>query len=258
MTVTALVLAGGQGSRISGLYPDLPKPLVLAAGQPFLYWVTRWLAGQGVTHIVFATGYRAGQVHQWADGLAQETALHIEYRAEPTPLGTGGAVGQCLDLCRETVLIVNGDSLTLTSLTPVRDRLHADALDGVMVGTPMADTSRYGSLDVGGDGLLHGFHEKVPGRGLINCGLYLFRRDVLGSLARGQACSIEADLLPEALRRGYRIGVDDASRAAGGGAFLDIGTPETVRQADAFIAAHKSAFPALPVVVAKGSTADVL
>lgn len=243
MSITAVVLAGGRGTRISHLYPECPKPLIPAAGQPFLYWVTRWLVGQGVGNIVYSTGYRADQIGHWVAGLNGQTDLRLDCRAEAVPLGTAGAVRHCLDLCAPTVLVVNGDSLVLTAIAPAVQRLHAEGLDGVILGARVADAQRYGSLDVSPGGLLSGFREKVPGQGLVNCGVYLFPRAVLAELVEGQAQSLETDFIPDAVRRGRRFGVVDAFPAGQRPAFLDIGTPETVGQADDFIEAYPSAFP---------------
>jgi len=244
--VSALVLAGGRGTRIATLYPDLPKPLIPAAGAPFLEWLTRWLVAQGVRHLVLSTGYRAEQIHRWAATTAQTSGLRLDCRSEQTPLGTGGAVRHCLDLCGPIVLVLNGDSLTLTDLDEAFSRLESENLDGVMVGIRVPDTRRYGSLDVDDQGMLRGFREKQPGAGLISCGIYLFRQELLATIPEGQALSIEAEFIPPALTRGARIGIVHAARSKGPPAFIDIGTPETVHQAGAFISNNQDAFPPLP------------
>jgi D-glycero-alpha-D-manno-heptose 1-phosphate guanylyltransferase len=150
-----------------------------------------------------------------------------------------------LDLCGPVVLVVNGDSLTLTDLAEPFSRLEAEQLDGVLVGIPVDDASRYGSLDVDGQGMLRGFREKQPGAGLINCGIYLFRHALLATMPKGQAFSIEAEFIPSALAHGARLGVVRAARTTGETAFLDIGTPQTVHQASEFIAGNRDAFPPL-------------
>lgn len=247
MSVTAIILAGGRGTRIAELFPDIPKPLVPAAGQPFLYWVTSWLASQGIDDIVYSTGYRAGQIHDWVDALAPATSIRLRTRAEAAPLGTAGAVRECLDLCQDTVLVVNGDSLTMTTIAPALQALQDPTLDGAIMGTWADDTSRYGSLEVA-DGLLRKFHEKIPGQGLINCGISFFRKSWLESIPAGQMSSLETDAIPRFLAGQARIAVIETAVVppARQVAFLDIGTPQTVVQASAFIEAHHSLFPPLP------------
>lgn len=230
--VTAVVLAGGRGTRIASLYPDLPKPMIPAAGEPFLFWVTAWLARQGIGDIVYSTGYRADQVEAWAKRATVPPALTLRCQVEETALGTGGAIVNCRTLCSATVLAINGDTLLLADLAPAFDRFADERLDGMIVAKPVDDTSRYGSLDVA-DGMLRGFHEKRPGRGLVNGGTLILRRSLLDALPEGQPLSLEQEIMPRILAEGRRIGVIVADVP-----FLDIGTPETVRQADAFIGSN--------------------
>lgn len=227
----AIVLAGGRGTRIADLFPDLPKPLVPAAGKPFLHWVCTWLAAGGVSGLTLSVGYRAAQVEAWADTAAPAFGVPVRCVREDVPLGTGGAVRLCLEGLGPDLLVCNGDSMVLADLRPAIDRFRTAPVDGVIVAVPVAEADRYGSLDVDADGMLRGFHEKRPGAGLINAGIYLFRRRLLEPLPTGVPLSLEQDILPDLLREGARIAV----WSAGEQPFLDIGTPESVTQASAFI-----------------------
>lgn len=234
--ITAVILAGGKGTRIAQLYPDIPKPMIPAAGQPFLHWVTAWLVENGVGDIVYSIGHMAGSIENWvAGGRATWPGARLRSATEPAPLGTGGAVRACLDLCGSWVVVANGDSLVKADLQPVLKRVAAEELDGAIIGLPMADTSRYGSLDADGQGLLRGFFEKRPGSGLINGGVYLFRRTMLERFPVNQPLSMETDIFPALLARGARLAV-----AASDQPFLDIGTPQSVTQAEDFI---RTVFP---------------
>jgi len=150
--ITAVVLAGGRGTRIAELYPDTPKPMVPVCGRPFLYWVTDWLVGQGVTDIVYSTGYRAEQIELWAKDAGRHWDIGLRWTRESTPLGTGGGVLQCLPLCAGHVLVVNGDSLTPVGLSPLIAR--ARNCDGALLGVKMADAARYGTLTLDESGRL--------------------------------------------------------------------------------------------------------
>lgn len=228
---TAVILAGGRGTRISHLFPELPKPLVPTAGRPFLHWVTEWLRLRGATDIVYSTGYRAEAIADWVAERGTSGGLHLCCRAEPAPLGTGGGVLNCLTVCGEDILVVNGDSLADCDIAGGLARYRADRLDGMLFGVEMADASRYGTLAVDADDRLTAFHEKRPGAGLINAGIYLFKRSVLADFDASVASSIEFDIIPSLLAAGRRIGVHRSTNVA----FLDIGTPETVEQATHFI-----------------------
>lgn len=232
--LSAIVLAGGRGTRIAGLYPGIPKPMIPAAGQPFLHWVTEWLLRRGVTDMVLSVGYMAAIVEDWA--AAREAGLAGRARLscvrEARPLGTGGAVIACLDSCRDWVLVMNGDSLLDAGIGPLFRRVRDGGLDGAVIGVEVADAARFGSLEVGGDGLLRGFAEKRPGAGLINGGVYIFRKSIFDKFAKNQMMSMETDIFPALLADGASMAVDVCS-----GSFLDIGTPDSVVLANDFVAA---------------------
>jgi NDP-sugar pyrophosphorylase family protein len=245
--ISIVVLAGGRGTRIAHLRPDTPKPLVAVNGRPFLDWLTLYIAAAGPRRFVVSAGYKAEQIAAWAVAAATTLLpgaaepLTIKVVAEASPLGTGGAIINCLGHCEEWFLALNGDSIALCDIAALAAMAGTAGLDGAIVGLPAADTSRFGSLDVGADGLLKGFREKQPGAGLINAGLYLLRRSQLEPLRRPGMISVETEVLPRLLADGRRIAVLDAGAAA----FIDIGTPETLAAADAFIAGHMDRFPQL-------------
>ena len=233
--VTAVVLAGGRGTRISSLYPDVPKPLIPVAGKPFLFWLTAWLVKQGIDDIIFSTGHRASQVEQWLDSLSSSSGIQITTKSEDRPLGTGGAVRNCLESCRNVVLIVNGDTLFLVDLRSAAALLDRTSLDGVMLAVHTDDASRYGALAVD-DGVLTGFFEKsTRAPGLVYGGALLLKRAVMETVPEGVPLSLELDLLQGFLRKGVRIGVIEAN-----GPFIDIGTPETVSTAADFVRRHQA------------------
>jgi D-glycero-alpha-D-manno-heptose 1-phosphate guanylyltransferase len=205
------------------------------AGRPFLYWVTSWLIGQGVSDIVYSAGHLGEQIETWVAGLRMIEGVGALCRRERSPLGTGGAVLACLEDCQDLILVANGDTLLLANLEPLVLRVRADRLDGLVVGVPMADTSRFGSLKVGEDGMLQSFREKQPGAGVVNGGLYLFQRALLRRFLPVHRVSLELDLLPELLSSGARIGVAVLERP-----FLDIGVPKTFAIATDFVTANRA------------------
>src|SRR5262245_34264121 len=110
----AIILAGGQGSRVRDLHPDLPKPMFPAGGAPFLEWVIRYLAGQGVRSMVISLGHLAPVVERYLAGRPAD-GLSIRSVREPGPLGTGGAIRFASREAAGANLLVaaNGDSLVL-------------------------------------------------------------------------------------------------------------------------------------------------
>jgi len=230
--VSVVILAGGKGTRLQGLFPNLPKPLIPVAGQPFLYWLTEWIYRHGPRHFVYSTGYMAEKIEDWLADCPLPGAERL-CRREETPLGTGGGLMNCLDLCREWVLVANGDGLVMDGIDAMLE-LRNRPLDGGLLGVEVPDTARYGSLKVTCDGRLEGFVEKVPGYGLINGGLYLFRTDLLRQHFQAEKCSIETDVFPRLIQAGAQLDVIACHDAP----FIDIGIPETVSQAEEFVTRH--------------------
>jgi NDP-sugar pyrophosphorylase family protein len=237
----AIVLAGGQGSRIRSLRPDVPKPLVSVAGEPFIEWIIRHLASQGIGQFVISLGYLADVAERH---FHQRAADHLTIRTvrEQQPLGTAGAVRwaqQQRAAEADPLIIVNGDSLVLAELAAAWQLLADERVDGVVLGIEVDDAARYGRIDVDGHDRLRRFSEKQPGAGLINAGVYCFRRRVLQAFPARRPLSMELDVFPQLLDSGFNIAVARC-RAP----FIDIGTPETLCQADAFIERHfKSGVP---------------
>src|SRR5437763_10617981 len=175
--VSVVILAGGRGTRLQGLFPEMPKPMIPVAGHPFLFWLTRWIARHGPNHFVYSTGHLAPVIEQWVlDGTMPE--IDREYCREDAPLGTGGGLMNCIGSCRDWIMVANGDSLVMRGIDRLLRLKDAD-VDGGLVGGEVPDTSRYGRLQVDENGRLTGFSEKAPGEGLINGGLYLFRKNLL-------------------------------------------------------------------------------
>lgn len=228
----AVVLAGGQGTRIRHLLPDLPKPLAPVAGRPFLEWVVRYLRRQGVTRIVFSTGHYAGKIEAFAAGLAME-GVSISCVEETAPLGTAGGFLHALKDLPESaaeLLVCNGDSLVLADLEPLFAAVRAPDIDAALLAVAVDDASRFGAVDAGDAGLLRGFAEKHPGSGLINGGYYLFRRAAIGRFPDRRPLSFEYDVFPALISAGARIKVVPCDAA-----FLDIGTESSLAQATGFI-----------------------
>jgi D-glycero-alpha-D-manno-heptose 1-phosphate guanylyltransferase len=228
--MTALLLAGGMGTRIRHIHPDLPKPMVPVAGLPFLEWVVRYWSGQGIRHFVISLGHLA-EVAQTYFRQRPDDGLQIETIVEPTALGTGGAVRYAADIVQfpETFVVANGDSLVAADTREAQAWMKEPQTDGVILGVNVPDTSRYGSLARDGTRLL-GFREKQPGSGIINGGVYFLRRDILTSFSQKTPLSMESDVFPGLLAGGkhFRVAAVDA-------AFLDIGTPESLAAAADFV-----------------------
>lgn len=229
--MTAIVLAGGK--QTSESYPDLPIPLIPVASQPFLFWLTQWIKGQGFKQVVFSAGSEAEKLSAWVSHQASTDAeACYDVIEEARPLGTGGAMLHAAKrFPADLFLVVNGDSLLLTELAPYIEKLKtSDDLDGVIVGTSLDNAGRFGNLTANQDNILTDFKEKHPGNGLINAGVYLFKQSLLENLKKDKELSLERDCFPKWLREGKRFEVVTSQ-----GPFIDIGTPEALNKAQDLI-----------------------
>lgn len=234
---TAVLLAGGEGTRIRSLFPDQPKPLIEVNGQPFLYWVTAYLAARGLSSFVYSAGYKGDQIETWCVNTTMK-GLERQVCRERSPLGTGGGLLNCINLCSDWVLVSNGDSLCLGGVGKLLKLIENSALDGGLIGVHSFDTASFGSLKIADDGRLLQFNEKIAGSGFVNAGTYLFRKQVLEQFPQNKLLSIEYDLIPELIAMGNRLQVIKVEDAP----FIDIGTPDTVVLAKEFVQENKNWF----------------
>ena len=237
--VVAVVLAGGAGTRVQHLLGDLPKPMAPVEGRPFLEWLVRYLARQGVTRVVISTGYRAEVVaaHFNPQPVPGAETLCV---AETAPLGTAGGVLHAVhqsNLKPPAWLVLNGDTLCFANLKIAAMELDDPEVAGVIYAREVPDTSRYGSLVMDPSGCLAEFVEKRPGKGLISTGVYLLRNALVQAFPDRAPLSLERDVFPALTASHTLLKVEIANAP-----FLDIGTPETLAAAETFVRQNRSQF----------------
>ena len=174
----AMTIAGGRGERLQPLTDQICKPMVPVNGVPLLQHQAHWLCSNGVTDIVFLTGYRAEQVEEhFGDG--SRFGFRAHYSPEDQPLGRGGAVKQGFRLVprdAEEVIVVNGDVLTDQSLGPLlKMRRENDAAAAI---TLIPYVSAFGVVLVSEDDVVTSFAEKTELPFWINGGIYVFEREL--------------------------------------------------------------------------------
>ncbi len=222
----AILLVGGQGTRLRPLTIGTPKPLLPTAGVPFLAHQIAKAAQSGVNRIVMATAYRAEMFAEvFGDGA--DFGLEIEYVHEPEPLGTGGGIRNAAASLRsgadDPVVVLNGDVLSGHDLGAQLD-LHRKADAAVTLHlVEVPDPSRFGCVPTDFDGRVTAFLEKTPHpvTSQINAGCYVFTRRFIDAMPAGQVLSVERDTFPGLIAAGETImGYLESAY------WLDVGTPE--------------------------------
>jgi D-glycero-D-manno-heptose 1,7-bisphosphate phosphatase len=219
------VLIGGLGTRLGALTANTPKPLLTCGDRPFLAWVLRELMRFGIERFVLLAGYRAEQVTAFVESASQwlPKTAEIVVSREPAPAGTGGALLQAQAYLDDRFLLINGDSWLDTNLARFLAAAPADKLAHILL-RHVADTGRYGLVTLDGVAV-RSFRERGEAglAGLINGGIYVLRKDILGRIA--PVCSLEKDVLPGLAAQGL------ASGMRMDGYFIDIGIPDDYARA---------------------------
>lgn len=225
-SIPAVLLVGGIGTRLQSVLPATPKPLAPVGDAPFLQLLVKQLHSQGVRRLVMCTGHLADQVErEFSDG--HKWGVAIAYSRESHPLGTAGAVKLAERYLPDVsdFLVMNGDSfLEFDFRELIRFHQGHNGLVSMAV-RRVPDATRYGTVQLNDQDRVVGFREKmgVPGSGIINGGVYVFKRAVLQHIPDGPA-SLEKDVFPLLLEHGvYAIEQQ--------GLFIDIGTPEDYARA---------------------------
>jgi mannose-1-phosphate guanylyltransferase len=220
----AVVLVGGEGTRLRPLTLTRPKPAIRLVDRPFIQFMVDWLGHHGVDHVVMACGFHAKLLMEALDDRAPG-GPRIDYVEEDEPLGTAGPLRLAADrgLLSERFLALNGDVLTdldLTALIRVHERAGAAATLALY---PVDDPSSYGLVVTGADGEVEEFVEKpTPGEAAtdeISAGAYVLESSVLDLIPAGREVSIEREVFPRLVGAGlYGHRLE--------GYWMDIGTPE--------------------------------
>jgi mannose-1-phosphate guanylyltransferase len=228
--VQAIVLVGGEGTRLRPLTESVPKPALTLVDRPFLAYMIEWLAGHGVTEVVLACGFLPDVLREALVGEEERAGVAIRYVVEPERRGTAGAIRYAADQLGSDLddrfLALNGDVLTDLDLSALL-RIHADrGARGTLGLHPVEDSSAYGLVRSGSEGEVLEFLEKtgesVPGE--VNAGMYVLERSVLELIPPGREVSIERDVFPQLAGDGLHSLCLD-------GYWMDIGTPERYLQA---------------------------
>jgi mannose-1-phosphate guanylyltransferase len=226
----AIVLVGGEGTRLRPLTSDVPKPAVTLVDRPFLAYAIEWLAAHGVTEVVLACGFLPDVLREALRDEEQRAGVKITYVAEPEPLGTAGAIRFAADSLGDRLedrfLALNGDVLADLDLSALLRAHEERGASGTIGLHPVDDSSAYGLVRCDEGGRVLEFLEKtgeaVPGE--INAGAYVLERRVLDLIPPGQAVSIEREVFPRLIGEGLCGLLLD-------GYWMDIGTPERYLQA---------------------------
>lgn len=245
----AILLVGGKGTRLRPLTVRTPKPMVPAAGVPFLTHQLARARAAGVEHVVMATSYLA-EVFEPYFGDGSDLGLHLEYVTEEEPLGTGGAIRNVAHRLHsgpdDPVLIFNGDILTGLDIPALVATHQESGADVSLHLSRVEDPRAFGLVPTDEAGRVLAFLEKpqTPEEIVtdqINAGAYVFRRSVIDTIPTGRPVSVERETFPGLLESGAHLqGMVDSTY------WLDLGTPQAFVRGSADLVLGRAPSPAVP------------
>jgi len=224
----AIILAGGLGTRLSKVIPDVPKPMAPINGKPFLYFLLQWLKQYPVDKLILSIGYKSESIMKYfGDSFC---SIPVEYVIEEKPLGTGGAVISALQKTSDSnILILNGDTyfpidLNKFYLSHVKNNyLFSIALKR------MQNFSRFGSVECRENVVIKFNEKKFCSDGLINGGIYLVNRQFFELKKLPEVFSLEKEILEKEAGSSLLKGIIFDNL------FIDIGIPEDYDKAGSFL-----------------------
>jgi len=224
--VCGVILAGGLGTRLRSAVADRPKVLAPVAGRPFISYLLDQLDKAGVKKVVLCTGYLAETIE--AEFGKTYRSIRLSYSVENSPLGTAGALRNCLEhISSEHVMVLNGDSYCESDLEEFWKWHMENGASASVLLNYIDDTGRYGRVVLDGSSRVTGFIEKgKEGAGFINAGIYLLERRLVSEIPADQPLSLERDFFPRWAAEGVLFGLKAEIKQ-----FIDIGTPESYEKA---------------------------
>jgi mannose-1-phosphate guanylyltransferase len=223
----ALILAGGEGTRLRPLTYTTPKPVMPLAGRPFLSFMLDWLRRHDYEEAILSCGFLSDGVRRVLGDIYD--GMRIRYVVEAEPLGTAGPVRLAHDegLLAERTLVLNGDVLTDIDLAAELAQHEHTGARATLALIPVHDTASYGVVPIDAEGRVEAFLEKGAGSAAtnrINAGAYVLEREVVEAIPAGRAVSFELEVFPSLVGDGLYGFVAD-------GYWIDIGTPERYLEA---------------------------
>jgi D-glycero-alpha-D-manno-heptose 1-phosphate guanylyltransferase len=218
----AIILAGGFGTRLQSVVSDLPKPMAVVNGKPFLDYQLFYLKHFGIKKVILSVGHLHEKiVSQYKNNFE---GIEIDYAIETTPIGTGGGIRMAIEQCNPgSAFVLNGDSFFDIDLNSFSNQHLASRADCSLALRKVENAARYGTVNLSGHSKIISFKEKTGEvkPGLINAGIYLLEKEIyLQKTEPAKNFSIEKDFFEKKLSELHVFGFEYD------GYFIDIGIPE--------------------------------
>ena len=225
----AIVLAGGLGTRLSGITGDIPKPMAKVRARPFLEYLLDYLVEQGIEQAVLAVSHKWEVIREHFGDAYR--GMSLSYSVEDEPLGTGGAIRQALEtIPDDEIIVLNGDTLFQVDLEAMAATHRRGKALLTMALKQIADCGRFGRVKVSDSGVITEFQEKSTNdSGWINGGIYMLNRHLLVDFPMPVKFSFEQDMVEPNIARIRPVAFQSNAY------FIDMGIPEDYERAQSEI-----------------------
>lgn len=225
MDYCALILSGGEGTRLKPLTLKTPKPAIPLVNKPFLFYQMDLIESAGIEKCFLLSGYKAEILKNTFKSKYKN--LNVEIIEEERPMGTGGAIGFAKEKIKNGAIVFNGDVLFEANIKEIIKEHKKRKVQGTIMAIKVEDPSRYGVITTDKEGNILEFLEKTknPPSNWINAGLYILERKILEEIP-DIPCSIEKDVFPELLKKGFHFHCFKYK-----GYWKDIGTIQSYKEA---------------------------
>ncbi len=221
-SIPCIVLAGGLGTRLKEITNDLPKPMAMINGKPFLHYVFVYLTRQKIKKAILSVGYKAFVIESYFGDKYLD--VEITYVKEKEPLGTGGGIKKAFERISDYAFVLNGDTFFDIDLGALKEFHFSTEADISLALKPMKNFDRYGTVQMKEERIVQ-FEEKKPlAEGLINGGVYFFSKNILDTVAE-EKFSFEKEVLEKSVSEKKLNGKVFENY------FIDIGIPEDFQKA---------------------------
>lgn len=215
-----ILLAGGFGTRLSSVVKDVPKPMASINGKPFLHYIFQALSQQKIEKVILSVGYKNEIIKDYFN--KNYLGIAIEYAIEHEPLGTGGAIKHAFSFVDDDAYVLNGDTFFDVNLSKLKN-INSDISIALK---PMHNFDRYGTVELNADNKIIAFNEKKScEKGLINGGVYYFRKSLFDKIETATKFSFEIEILEKHVDDLELKGIIFDTY------FIDIGIPEDYEKA---------------------------
>ena len=219
----AIILAGGKGTRLKEVIKNIPKPMAVVNGKPFLWHLLTFLSNQNIRHFILSVGYKYEVIKDYFGDNFK--GIRISYAIEKEPLGTGGAIKLASDFVEKDMFwVINGDTFLECDLKQYFNKCKNTGINLALV--KMNNFDRYGVVETDGKKITAFKEKKYTKHGYINAGIYLLDKKNIEDYAPSKPeFSFEKDILEQNINK-VQFGYFKTKST-----FIDIGIPEDYYQA---------------------------